>query len=198
MRAPAAICAFLAIGTLARADMTQLPQMVMDALGSIDRAPSASDLDTALNTVGQQTALRLAAIAVDPNVDVGVALRSIRALSQYPQSAIGSTIAHDTLASIIASHQTATTTVDVLVLRAAIESLGLLRVAADVDTLAPTTGGPSPLDHPSRDVRVAVARALRDLGNPAAIPRLRQRYGQEMVPQVRLAISDALTALGGT
>jgi HEAT repeat protein len=194
MKRLAAIVPLLAIATLARADMTQLPDAVINALSLIDRAPTASDLDAALMETQQQTATQLAAIASDPNVDVGVALRSIRALSQYPQSAIGSTLAHDTLVSIIATRLPSAQPVDVLVLRAAIESLGVLHVATDVGLLVAPGG---PLNHASRDVRATTARALRDLGNPAAIPDLRQRLGQETIAQVRLAISDALSALGG-
>jgi HEAT repeat protein len=192
MRTPATLTALVAIAALARADMTMLPEPVRNALSSIDRAASATDLDTALGGTQQQTAMQLAAIALDPNVDVGVALRSIRALSQYPQSAIGSTLAHDTLASIINTYLTSARANDVLVLRAAIEALGLLRVATDVDTLVKGLG------HASRDVRATAAHALRDLGNPSAIPQLRARLGQELVPQVQLAITGALTALGGT
>jgi HEAT repeat protein len=197
MKRAAAIVSVVAIAALARADMTQLPAMVMDALSSIDRAPSAVDLDSALQTTDSAAATQLASIAIDPNVDIGVALRSIFALTQYPQSVIGSTLAHDTLVSLLQSTQSSTRPVDILRLRAAIEALGLLRVASDVDVIVPINGDPSMLDHASRDVRAAAAHALRDLGNPAAVPALRTRLGQEMVAQVRLAIADALGALGG-
>jgi HEAT repeat protein len=175
----------------AHAAMTQLPDKVVDVLSAIDRAPTATDLDSVIGSgMAQPTADDLATIAADPNVDVGVALRSIRALSQYPVSAIGSSLAHDTLVSIIGAHQ-GTAKLDMLLLRAALESLGQLHVSADVPLIA------TALDHPSRDVRTTAARALRALGDPSAIPALRQRYGQEMIPQVRLAIESALAALGG-
>jgi HEAT repeat protein len=79
---------------------------------------------------------------------------------------------------------------DVLVLRAALESLGVLRVSTDVGVIA------EHLQHPSRDIRATTARALRDLGNTFAIPALRARYADETSDQVRLAISDALRVLG--
>jgi len=76
------------------------------------------------------------------------------------------------------------------VLRATIEALGVLRVPDDVTLLVPQ------LNHPSRDIRAATARALRDLGNTQAIVPLRARYDQDQVDQVKVAISDALRVLG--
>ena len=79
---------------------------------------------------------------------------------------------------------------DVLMLRAALEAIGVLRYPQDMDLLLPH------LQHPSRDIRATAARALRDLGNTNAIGPLRARYADEEFDQVRLAISDALRVLG--
>ena len=77
----------------------------------------------------------------------------------------------------------------VLLLRAAIETLGPMGVASDVGVLVPL------LDHISRDIRAATARALRDLCNTQAITPLRVRYAKEQTDQVKLAISEALRIL---
>jgi HEAT repeat protein len=79
-----------------------------------------------------------------------------------------------------------------LLLRAAVEALGIARTGNpdDVPRLVPY------LDHPSRDIRAATARALRDMCNTGAIVPLRTRYQNEQVDQVRLAISTALRDLG--
>jgi HEAT repeat protein len=73
-------------------------------------------------------------------------------------------------------------------LRAGIEALGAVGSGeqSDVDTLVAFLG------HPSRDIRYATARALRDLCIQTAITPLRNRYDEETVPQVSLAISAAL------
>jgi hypothetical protein len=180
----------LAIAFVARAD-TQLPQAVQDALSSIDSAPTATDLNMVLGPTAVQ---ELVLIAQDPQADIGILLRSLHALSQYPQAVTSSTVAHDTLAAIVGNptRRDSTAPTDILVLRAAIQSLGLLRVQGDLALLTPQC-----LEHPSRDVRATTATALRDLGNPAAIPLLRGRLGSETVPQVQLAISDALRVLSG-
>jgi HEAT repeat protein len=77
-----------------------------------------------------------------------------------------------------------------LILRAAIEALGALEIGTDVPVLSPL------LDHPSQDIRATTANALGDLCNNAAIEPLRVRYSEETVPQVQLAISQALRLLG--
>ena len=203
MRGARIVLVAIAIAFVASADTVQLPAQVVDALSSIDHATPVEDLDTlgsGSSAPAAAAASQIAQVAANPNVDVGVALRSIYALSQYPQSVIGSSLAHDTLAQLVAAYISSSRPTDVLLLRASIESLGPLRVSADADMLdcspSSTLAG-CPLDHPSRDVRTATARALRDIGNPSAIPLLRARLGAETVPQVKLAIAAALAALGG-
>lgn len=190
MRLPWLAAGFaLAIAAFARADVTQLPEPVVNALSSIDRVATATELDSVLG--GQaQTLAQLQTIVHDANADVGILLRSLHALSQYPQAQV----AHDMLVEMVQSRSARTPTpTDVLLLRAAIESLGALRNPNDAPQLVPLLG------HASRDVRATVALALRDLGNtsPAIVGTLRQRFGQESSAQVKLAISDALRMLGG-
>lgn len=125
--------------------------------------------------------------------DFGVQLRAIAALPRFCTGNCTSGEPHDTIVSVLGSIDPADRTgTTILRLRAAIEALGAARsgLTSDVNRLVPF------LDNASRDIRVATARALRDLCNTQAIVPLRVRYEQEQVPQVRLAISAALRDLG--
>lgn len=164
-----------------------------DALTQVDSLPSSAQLNS-VHDGGAVAALEnLRTIALADTVDPGVQIRAVRALPQYCDLPCSATHeAHVTLTSLVTTprFRDARSGSDVLVLRAGIESLGLLRVAEDMDLLVPQ------LSHPSRDIRAAAAHALRDLGNPAAIDALRGRRAEEQVPQVELAIDDALRVLG--
>jgi HEAT repeat protein len=165
-----------------------LSQLAQNTLTTIDTVPTQAQLDNAFN--GQALA-SLQAIASDTGSDAGIRLRAIHGLVHY--YCPGGTPcrlpdpAHDALAALIDG--TARTGTELLILRAAIESLGPMQVSSDASLLVPL------LSHSSRDIRASTARALRDLCNKAAIPDLRTRYQQETSDQVRLAISDALGAL---
>jgi HEAT repeat protein len=142
---------------------------------------------------------RLRELALDEqqNADFGVRLRAIRALPQFCNSVPscqGDTDANmhpsraairEVISSVSPSDRDGRT---ILRLRAGIESLGSVKSAkqSDVDLLIPFLG------HSSRDVRAATARALRDICLPTAEAPLRNRYDEEAVTQVRLAISAAL------
>ncbi len=178
----------------ARGDQMQLTTNVMHALTPIDSIPTKEELITIfpMNTVTQ-----LSSIAQDAGVDFGVRLRAIRALPQFCAASCAGTPPHQTLVALLSSvpptDQTGTT---ILLLRATIEALGIAKSGDpnDVTRLSPL------LDNPSRDIRAATAFALRDLCNQSAVTPLRNRYNVEMgptgVPQVRLAISEALRDLG--
>lgn len=166
---------------------TNLPPQVQNALTTIDTVPSKPLLDTAFTG---EALTGLSSIARDVGADAGMRLRAIHALAKYCEPCSPSEVAHDTLTELIGTHRLATTGYELLVLRAAIETIGVLEVASDVTLLVPL------LDHPSRDIRAASARALRDLCNPQAVPPLRVRYTVESTEQVKLAISEALRVLG--
>jgi HEAT repeat protein len=179
---------------------SSLPANIHDALMPLDSLlPTQQDLATVYSTK-QNAVTGLQMIASDVNSEVGVRLRAIRSLSQYSSAQVGgSTAGHDTLASLVDTNRNASVGSDLLVLRAAIEALGAHpdKNPSDLGMLA--DNGPlrqSLLSHQSRDIRVATARALRDLGNTSAIPYLRERYAVEPLAQVRLAISEALRVLG--
>lgn len=189
--------ALLLTGTVAVATGTvNLSPQIKNTLTTIDVVPTKPQLDSAFGS--EQNALsQLAQIATDDALDgdsVAVRLRAIHALAKYCGSPCStSDVAHQAVSQVIAelsTPDTPTTGSPVLILRAAIETLGSMRVASDVSTLLPL------LIHPSRDIRAATARALRDLCNPQAITPLRTRYNDETTDQVKLAISEALRILG--
>lgn len=168
---------------------TALPQPVQNTLTTIDTVPTKSQLDSVFPS-GEALA-GLATIAQDQAADKGMRLRAVHALAKYcPEPCSTSEVAHQTLTSLITKHRQQIAGYELLLLRAAIETIGMLEVASDVTTLVPL------LDHPSRDIRAATARALRDLCNTQAIPPLRVRYTAESTEQVKLAISEALRILG--
>jgi HEAT repeat protein len=179
--------------------MLQLTQPVIDTLTPIDSVPSSQQIDTLFNDDHTVALTNLQQIANPTgSVDRGVQLRAIRALIHYCATTPCDPAdpAHVTLRDIASnpSYRNSRSGSDLLVLRAAIESLGILQVPGDRTLLE------DQLQHPSRDIRAAVARALRDLGNTQAIPALRARYNVEPAgppgDQVRIAISDALRVLG--
>jgi hypothetical protein len=189
-----AIIAIVLTGAVALATGSSgLPQKVQDTLTTIDVVPTKQQITSAFDGDPQQALQALSSLAtdLDPPADIGIRLRAIHALAKYCGTPCSNAdLAHQSVATVIASTRTATSGSQVLILRAAIETMGSMRVAPDVSTLVPL------LDHPSRDVRAATARALRDLCNTQAITPLRARYSAEMTDQVKLAISEALRILG--
>jgi hypothetical protein len=183
------------VGAAAIASGTvMLPPPQQNALSSIDQVPTKPQLDSVFGT--HNDALQgLASIAIDGSDmsgdAVAIRLRAIHALAKYCSTTPCTTneLAHQSVASVIAATRMATSGSDALILRAGIETIGLMKVAGDVSILVPL------LEHPSRDIRAATARALRDLCNPVAKNSLSNRYNSEMTLQVRLAISEALRIL---
>jgi HEAT repeat protein len=168
---------------------TALPQPVQNTLTAIDSVPTKTQLDNVF-PIGEAL-VNLSTIAQDTSADIGIRLRAIHALAKYcPVPCSNTELAHQSLSGLIAGERNETSGSSVLLLRAAIETIGALHVADDVNVLVPL------LDHGSRDVRAATARALRDLCNTQAITPLRVRYTSESTEQVKLAISEALRVLG--
>lgn len=162
------------------------------ALTTIDSIPSSDDLAHATLVVPDDL-IQIASNS-DGTREAGVRLRAIRGLAVYcttPGNSCppGPGTAHDTLTDLIAATATAHSGADLLLLRAAIESVGPLKVSGDYDKLKGL------LDHPSRDIRAATAKALAQLCDTRAIDNLRARYQNESTDQVKLAISAALRTL---
>ena len=172
--------------------VTTLPEKVRNALTSIDIVPTKNQLAYAFGTQDPANVLsNLSTIAKDKEIDIGVRLRAIHALAKYcTDPCTTSELAHQSLTTLITDLKNETIGEPIVLLRAAIETIGTLRVDTDASVLIPL------LDHPSRDIRAATARALRDLCNNQAINPLRVRYTSEPTDQVKLAISEALRILG--
>jgi hypothetical protein len=192
MRGVALTISALALGgaaAFATGEMTVFPQPVQNALTVIDSVPTKAQLENVWPNGEGMTVL--SGIALDAKADIGIRLRAIHALPKLcPQPCSTSELAHQSLETVISNTRISNTGSDVVLLRAAIETLGTLQVDSDVSLLIPL------LDHPSRDIRAATARALRDLCNTQAITPLRVRYTSESTEQVKLAISEALRILG--
>lgn len=170
--------------------VSTLSEHQRNTLTTIDTIPTR-DL---LNDVFDGAALaKLSSIAQDKDIDIGVRVRAIHGLVNYcPDPCSDSELAHQSLTTLIGSLITTNETLGepIILLRASIETLGALKVKADANLLKDL------LDHPSRDIRAATARALRDLCNNQAVIPLRVRYASETTDQVKLAISEALRILG--
>jgi hypothetical protein len=194
MRLGLAAAAALAISLVAHADSMPLSANALDTLTAIDQAPTSQEIAGVLAMPQLASLTQIA--AGSPTIDPGVQLRAIEALTQYVSDATDQQQGHATLVALLgpdSRYATATAGTDLLVLRAALEALGPVgRGDAgddDVGLIAPF------LNHASRDVRTTAARALRDLGNSDALGLLRTRLAQESLPQVKLAISDAIRVL---
>jgi HEAT repeat protein len=167
---------------------------VFDTLTPVDSLPSSQQITKAFNDSSSEALSNLQLLANPPAstiVDRGVQLRAVRALIHYCATTpcADADPAHVTLKNTELAYRDARAGSDLLVLRAALESLGLLKVPNDIGVLA------FHLSHPSRDIRAGAARALRDLGNTNAIPLLRARMTIEQIAQVKTALSDALRVL---
>lgn len=198
------IAAFIviAIAAGAAATTTPLSPQVQHTLTTIDEVPTQAQVASAFGSGSDAitlAAMGLIGIAQDSTSDVGVRLRAIRALASFcppisdtdphcdPMSQT-----HQALTGLLTANATSSVGADIMTLRAALESLGALKVGSDEGQIAGF------LDHPSRDVRATAALALRDLCNTTAISQLRTRLQHEATAQVQLAISSALRVLSQT
>lgn len=144
---------------------------------------------------------RLANLALSDTADFGVRLRATRALPQFCSTSVPTckddndaqmhpirSAVRDVITSVGPGDRDGKS---LLRLRAGIEALGAIQSGeqSDVDLLVPFLG------HVSRDIRFATAHALRDLCMASAEAALRNRYEDEPIAQVRLAISAALGEL---
>jgi hypothetical protein len=194
MRLPVVCCAVLLCALPARGDNSLLTTRTVTALTSIDAVPSTTGLNDAFSS--PEAALAdLQALARDPSIDLGIAIRAIRALPGYcpqmPLSCATQAAVHDTLLALITDIQALVQPgpPDLLRLRAAVEALGMTRAVldSDVDVLLPL------LAHGSRDVRATVVKALRT--SCKATPALKALRLSETNPQVQFAILSALQDL---
>jgi len=170
---------------------------VPNVISTVDVQAAPDQLTTLFtNTQMALTALTPYAINVNDTYSVGLQLGAIHTLATYCATAC-TTDAYTTLTQIIdtPTYSTAQSGPNLLVLRAALESLAELPEQPVTATDHELATIESYLAHPSRDIRTSAARTLRALGDPCAISQLRLRYQQEPTDQVRFAISDALSYL---
>lgn len=177
---------------------TELSVAERHALTPVDTIVTPEVLDRVLQAPDlRQRIARLQDIAMS-NEDFGIRLRAIRALPHYCSATCTSDgvatgdPAHLAIRRVIQALNPADRSpVAILWARATIEALGATRsgLAQDVAQIGPF------LVDPVRDVRATTARALGDLCSEDGRLLLAGRVGSEMVDQVVLAISTALTAL---
>jgi hypothetical protein len=181
-----------ALAAIASGTSVQLSSQAQNTLTTIDTVPTRQQIDLAFGNQPQVALMNLSSLAADQGTDVGIRLRAIHALAKYCAAVPCTTsdVAHQSLVQLITTTRDETVGSQVLLLRAGVETIGMMRVSADVNLLL------SLLDHPSRDIRASTAKALQDLCNTQAIPPLRVRYARETTEQVKLAISEALRILG--
>jgi HEAT repeat protein len=180
----------------ARGQQGALAPEVLYALTSIDTVFTKQDLQVVLGSPDNELAmLRQYALG---DFDFGLRLRAIRAIPYFcPEAPVACRDAIIAALDHVDADDERLPGQKVLRLRAAIEALGAARTRNPEDAARLAAF----LNDSSRDLRVAAARALRDLCDPAAMEPLRRRrtdaYGQpvEQVKQVQIAIDEALAAL---
>jgi HEAT repeat protein len=176
-----------------------------EALLSIEGVPNPTHLET---LIPGQTLPNLLAIAAYPGPDTGdvakneaqarnlvpIRLRAIRAASMF--DLVGSDpliqTRRATFQALLTANSSRASGHGVLLARAALESLGKVGGAQDPTLVTAITAS---LGHPSRDVRIAAARALREMGAATAVDALRRQQAREFSPGVRLVIEAAIQAL---
>jgi HEAT repeat protein len=158
---------------------------VADVLAIGDEVVTRARLDASLGAAPVE-ALRKVVTGIEPAED-GARIRAVRALGYYPTAPARQTL-HDVLSSRghCQGDGAAVSGAPAVYVRAALEALGALGDPADVEWIVPC------LQANSRDLRVAAARALRDLGASTAVCPLQARRAVETVPQVVSALSEAL------
>ena len=162
---------------------------IIEILSGVDFVPEEQIIETVF---GETAIDDLINIARDPDEDAGLRIRAYRALALYPGDA---TVAE--LRRSINAHSDdglvalASTGTDTILLRASMSSLAVIARAEAVDDISPM------LNHKSRDVRAAAARALAVCGSLAAVNDLRVRLINETEPQVEWAIEEAIRVLMG-
>jgi HEAT repeat protein len=175
----------------AQGQRAEIAPQVKYALTSIDTPPTKQDLEFILESPDNELSV-LRQYANGTDVDFGVRLRATRAIPQFCAEQMGCRDAIIAVFNDITATDSSTPRGQQLLRkRAAIEALAAVR-SGHPDDVPLLLGF---LRDPSRDIRVAAARALRDLCDPDAIGALQQQRAMERVVQVRKTIDEALEAI---
>lgn len=158
---------------------------LVELLSGIDFVPSRPALDAQLGPTAEAQLIAIARTG-SPIADPGVRIRAYRALALYATPTTESELID---AVSMSGHGGGTDTLDNLYLRAAMDSLATVAGPDGVVHISPH------LNHASRDVRAAAARALATCGSAAAVQPLRARLLVEPEEQVKAAISKAIRVL---
>ena len=161
-----------------------VPSNVLYLLSSFEALPTRQQLESLFPNSPTNRLMQIIT-STSTTLTAGVRLRAIRALGQLPETLEVRTA----LLQLLAQYATAYDGIDLLYLMAIVETIGQLGTADEVDAVV------SLLPHPSRDIRIAAARALRLMGNVAAVTPLRNRGRDELVESVKLEISETLQVL---
>ena len=164
-------CGVAASLAFATGSTAGLSERVRDTLTVIDTVPTKVQLDLAFEN---QALPNLSTIAQDRTLDIGVRVRAIHALAKYcPDPCSSTELAYQSLAALIGETRNESIGEPVVLLRAALETIGTLPVDSDPAAKAEVSSIVIELlNHPSRDIRAAAARALRDLCNTNAATAL--------------------------
>ena len=162
------------------------PTAALEALSGIDFVPGRVDL---VRLFSGDVAALVGLANDDADADPGIRLRAYRSLAEFTNDPI----ALAGLRTAVARYRTARSGTELLYLMASLQALGEVGDDADVTAIAPLLDAGD-----SRDLRAAAARALGQLGAPAACAPLQSRAGVGLEPQamVRIAINRALNRLG--
>lgn len=155
---------------------------VITLLGAMDHVPTRAQLEAVMGPSPIEELWDLIGIGATKKASPGVRLRAVRALALYPGDE-----ARAALRAVIATYGAAREGLDLLLLRAAIESLATMGGAAAVADIAPFLQAEE-----CRDLRATAAYALGTIGSATAVPLLSQRQRTETKEQVKQAITEAL------
>lgn len=161
-----------------------VPSSVLYLLSAFETLPTGDQLRELLPNSPEGRLLSLVQ-GTEPEVTVTVRLRAIRAMGQLdPSPQVASA-----LAALLAQYHDHRVGTGIFYLIATIEALGHVGSLVELPVVL------SALSHSSRDVRVAVVRALRVLRLPQAAPALEEHLTREMEEAVKNEITETLQVL---
>lgn len=161
-----------------------VPSSVLYLLSAFETLPTGDQLRELLPNSPEGRLLSLVQ-GTEPEVTVTVRLRAIRAMGQLePGPQVTSA-----LVALLAQYRDHRAGTGIFYLIATIEALGQVGGLVELPQLL------TALPHPSRDVRVAVVRALRVLRLPQAAPALEEHRTRETSDAVKNEITETLHIL---